>query len=144
MNVRDGNAAAGNVVAALRTLLDPAAVLDAAETATRPAGIWRGDTLQAAALVRPRSTEEVAAVLRWCHQNAVTVVPQGGLTGLVHGADAGPDQVILSLERLRAIEDINPQQRTATVQAGVALQRLQEAAEAHQLMFPLDLGARGS
>tara|TARA_R110002110_G_scaffold90974_2_gene236464 strand:+ start:7043 stop:8452 length:1410 start_codon:yes stop_codon:yes gene_type:complete len=144
MNVSDGNAAAGNVVAALRTLLDPAAVLDAAETATRPAGIWRGDTLQAAALVRPRSTEEVAAVLRWCHQNAVTVVPQGGLTGLVHGADAGPDQVILSLERLRTIEDINPQQRTATVQAGVVLQTLQEAAEAHQLMFPLDLGARGS
>src|SRR5690606_29664021 len=58
--------------------------------------------------------------------------------------DAGPDQVILSLERMRSIEDINPQQRTATVQAGVVLQALQEAAEAHELMFPLDLGARGT
>lgn len=144
MNVVDENAATRNVVDALRALLDPDAVLDAEETATRPAGIWRGDTLQAAALVRPRSTEDVAAVMRWCHQNAVAVVPQGGLTGLVHGADAGPDQVILSLERMRSIEDINPQQRTATVQAGVVLQTLQEAAEAHELMFPLDLGARGT
>lgn len=131
-------------VAELRNLLDPAAVLDATETASRPAGIWRDDTLQAAALVRPRSTAEVAAVLRWCHQHNVTVVSQGGLTGLVHGADAGPGQIILSLERMRTLEEISPQQRTATVQAGVVLQTLQEAAETHELMFPLDLGARGT
>ena len=132
------------LITELRNLIGPTAVLDAADTASRQAGIWRSDMLQAAALVRPCSTEEVAAVMRWCHQNRVSVVPQGGLTGLVHGADAGPDQVILSLERMRTIEDINPQQRTATVQAGVVLQALQEAAEAHDLMFPLDLGARGT
>jgi len=132
------------LITELRNLIGPAAVLDAADTASRQAGIWRSDRLQAAALVRPRSTEEVAAVMRWCHQNGVSVVPQGGLTGLVHAADAGPHQVILSLERMRTIESINPQQRIATVQAGVALQSLQEAVEGHQLMFPLDLGARGS
>ena len=58
--------------------------------------------------------------------------------------DAAPDQVIVSLERMRAIEEIDPRQRTATVQAGVTLQALQEAVEEHQLMFPLDLGARGT
>lgn len=133
-----------DIVASLRDLIGEQAVLDAADTATRSAGVWRPDSLQAAALARPVSTEQVAQVLRWCHGNNVAVVTQGGLTGLVHGADAEPDQVILSLERMRVIEDINPGQRTATVQAGVTLQALQEAAEEHHLMFPLDLGARGT
>jgi len=133
-----------NIVESLRSLIGATAVLDAADTATRSAGVWRPDNLQAAALARPATTGEVAEVLRWCHANGVGVVTQGGLTGLVHGADATPEQVIISLERMRAIEEIDPRQRTATVQAGVTLQALQEAVEEHQLMFPLDLGARGS
>jgi len=133
-----------NIVASLRSLIGEKAVLDAAETATRSAGVWRPDSLQAAALARPANTGEVASVLRWCHDNKVSVVAHGGLTGLVHGSDAEPDQVILSLERMRAIEQINAQQRTATVEAGVTLQALQEAVEEHHLMFPLDLGARGT
>ena len=133
-----------DIVKALRDLIGDKAVLDAADTATRSAGVWRPDNLQAAALARPASTEEVSKVLAWCHANAVGVVAQGGLTGLVHGADATADQVILSLERMRNIEEINPVQRTATVEAGVTLQALQEAVEEHALMFPLDLGARGT
>ncbi|MCB1708642.1 MAG: FAD-binding oxidoreductase, partial [Halioglobus sp.] len=133
-----------NIVESLRAIVGETAVLDAADTATRSAGVWRPDNLQAAALVRPATTEEVAQVLRWCHANKVGVVTHGGLTGLVHGGDATPDQVIVSLERMRAIEEINPTQRTATVQAGVTLQGLQEAVEEHHLMFPLDLGARGT
>lgn len=128
----------------LRDLLGDNAVLDAAQTASRTAGIWRSDALQAAALARPASTGEVSRLLRYCHDQGISVVPQGGLTGLVHGADAAPDQVILSLERMRSIEAINPGQRTATVQAGVVLAALQDAVDAHDLMFPLDLGARGS
>lgn len=133
-----------DIVAALRSLIGEKAVLDAADTAARSAGVWRPDHLQAAALARPACTEDVARVLHWCHANSIGVVAQGGLTGLVHGSDAAPNQVILSLESMRAIEDINPQQRTATVQAGVTLQALQDAVSEHQLMFPLDLGARGT
>ena len=128
----------------LRDLLDAGGFLPAEEVATRSAGIWRSDHLEAGALVRPRTTEEVAGVLRWCHEHGVAVVPQGGLTGLVHGADAGAEEVILSLERMRAIEAIDPRQRTATVQAGVTLQALEEAVDEQGLLFPLDLGARGS
>ena len=69
---------------------------------------------------------------------------QGGLTGLVHGADAGPTDLILSLERMRSIEEIDPTQRIAVAQAGVVLQDLQEAADKHDLLFPLDLGGRGT
>lgn len=133
-----------NVIEALRAIVGDQGVLDAAEVAGRSAGALRADNLQAIALVRPANTEQVAQVLRWCHTNWVAVVTQGGLTGLVHGADAGPADVILSLERMRDIESIDPVQRTATVQAGVPLQTLQEAADAHGLSFPLDLGARGT
>jgi FAD/FMN-containing dehydrogenase len=133
-----------NVVEALSELIGAAGVLNATEVASRSAGAYRPDTLKACALARPANTAEVAKVLRWCHANAVSVVTQGGLTGLVHGGDAEPNQVILSLERMRVVEHIDPVQRTATVQAGVVLQTLQDAADEHQLAFPLDLGARGT
>jgi len=133
-----------NLTDSLRQLVGDTAVLDAADVATRSAGYLRPDNLQAAALVRPANTDEVSRVMRWCFDNNIGVVTHGGLTGLVHGADAGPGEIILSLERMRAIEDIDPVQRTATVQAGVVLQALQDAVDPHDLAFPLDLGARGS
>jgi FAD/FMN-containing dehydrogenase len=133
-----------DIAAELRSLIGESGVLDAAEVAKRSAGVWRGDHLKASALTRPASTGEVAAVLRWCHAHGVSVVTQGGLTGLVHGADTEPGQVVLSLERMRTIEAIDPIQRTATVQAGVTLQALQEATDEQQLLFPVDFGARGT
>ncbi|MBN8477326.1 FAD-binding oxidoreductase [Sulfuritalea sp.] len=133
-----------NLTDSLRQLVGENAVLDAADVATRSAGYLRPDNLKAAALVRPANTDEVSRVMRWCCENNIGVVTHGGLTGLVHGGDAKPDEIILSLERMRAIEDIDPVQRTATVQAGVVLQALQEAVDEHGLAFPLDLGARGS
>ena len=133
-----------NLMETLRALIGPDAVLDAAEVAQRSAGAMRQDHLMAQALVRPRNTDELASVMRLCHAQGISVVTQGGLTGLVHGADAAPESVIFSLERMRTIEDINPRERTATVQAGVVLQALQEAVDPLGLIFPLDLGARGS
>jgi len=94
--------------------------------------------------VRPAQTEEVSAVLRLCHARSQPVVPQGGRTGLVEGTVTGAGDLILSLERMNRIEHTDPANRTMRVQAGVVLQRAQEEAEQHDLMFPLDLGARGS
>jgi len=128
----------------LRSLIGDAGVLDASEVAKRSAGVWRPDNLKASALARPANTEEVSAVLRFCHAQGITVVPQGGLTGLVHGADTEPGQVVLSTERMRTIEAIDPIQRTALVQAGVTLQTLQDTADAQDLSFPVDFGARGT
>jgi len=110
----------------------------------RSAGMLRPDTLQANLLVRPKTTAQVAAILKLCNDTRQPVVTQGGLTGLVHGADAAPDELILSLERMNAIEEVDPLQRVAVVQAGVTLQALQDAVEKQDLSFPLDLGARGS
>jgi len=62
----------------------------------------------------------------------------------VRGCVAGPDEVGLLLERMNRIEDVDPVGRTMTVQAGVALQAVQEEAERHELLYPVDFGARGS
>lgn len=96
------------------------------------------------ALLRPRSTAQLAQAMRICHQHGQSVVPQGGLTGLAGGACCGANDVAVSLERMQAIEDIDPVSGTITVQAGAILQSVQEAADAAGLLFALDLGARGS
>ncbi len=96
------------------------------------------------ALVRPRSTQEVATTLRICHAAGVPVVPQGGLTGLCGGAEPTSDSVALSLERLNGIEEIDTATGSMTVWSGTPLEVVQKAADEAGLMVPLDLGARGS
>jgi len=99
---------------------------------------------QARAIIRPANTEEVSEVLKICHAAGQAVVTHGGLTGLVGGAIAGKEDIVLSLERMNEIEAVDIINRTVTVEAGVPLQKVQEAAEEADLLFPLDLGARGS
>jgi FAD/FMN-containing dehydrogenase len=125
-------------------LLGSAGVLTGHDVSDRNAGIWRQDRIQAWAILRPRETRHVAAILAWCHAEGQAVVPHGGLTGLVGGADTSPDDIVISLELMRAIEAVDTIGRTATAQAGVTVQELQEAASDHGLSFPLDLGARGT
>lgn len=98
----------------------------------------------ALAVARPANTDEVSRVLVACHAAGQPVVPMGGLTGLVQGSVAGPDEIGLSLERMNRIDAIDTLGRTMLVEAGATLQQIQEAAEREGLMFPLDLGARGS
>lgn len=95
-------------------------------------------------LVLPRCTEHVATALRLCHASGVAVVPQGGLTGLVGGARPRADGISINLSRMNAVPTIDVLGGLATVQAGVTLQQLQEAAEAAGYLFPVDFGARGS
>lgn len=99
---------------------------------------------RAAAIIRPASTEEVSAVLRLCHAAGQSVVTHGGLTGLVGGARTEKEDIVISLERMNRIEPVDVINRTLSVEAGVPLQKVHEAAEAVDLLFPLDLGARGS
>ncbi len=132
------------VVKALIERLGADCVLTGDDVHSRSAGIWRSDTIQAKAIVRARSTEEVSEAMKICHAHDQTVVAHGGLTGLVKASLTAPDDVVISLERMNAIEEIDAVNRTATVQSGAILQTIQEAAEEQGLMFPLDLGGRGS
>ena len=133
-----------DIVTELRRVLGEDAVLDRAALAGRARNHWDPAPLEARALVRPRNTQEVSTVLRLCHAAAQSVVVHGGLTGVCDGDRATGEDIVLSLERMAAIEEVDPMGRTATVQAGCPLYALQQAAEAHGLLFPLDLGARGS
>jgi FAD/FMN-containing dehydrogenase len=82
--------------------------------------------------------------LKLCHAVGQTVVTHGGLTGLVGGARASADDIVLSLERMNAIEAVDTINRTLTVGAGAILHSVHDVAEEAGLLFPLDFGARGS
>ncbi len=128
----------------LSALLGENGVLVGEDVSGRSARIWTDETVQATAIVRPRNTNEVSEVLRYCHAANQPIVVHGGLTGLVDGARTTPSDIVLSTELMNKIESIDKTGRTMTVQAGVKLQHVQEAAESKGLLFPLDLGARGS
>jgi FAD/FMN-containing dehydrogenase len=108
---------------------------------------WRGRyTGRALAVAQPRTAQEVALALAWCARHAVPVVAQGGNTGLVGGAT--PDQsaraLLLSTRRLRRIRAVDTANDTITVEAGCPLQDVQQAALAHDRLFPLSLASQGS
>jgi FAD/FMN-containing dehydrogenase len=108
---------------------------------------WSGDVASdAVAVLRPDSTEAVARALRVCAALGLTVVPQGGNTGLVLGAtpDDAQHQVVLSLSRMNRIRRIDAEDFSMVVDAGCILQHLQEAAEAADMFLGLSLGAKGS
>lgn len=94
-------------------------------------------------LVRPRSTAEVAEIVRICGSARMPLVPWGGRTGLVSGCLAD-GAVAMSLDRMNRVEAISAVDGTMTVEAGCVVQAAAEAAEAQGMFFPLDLGARGS
>jgi FAD/FMN-containing dehydrogenase len=96
------------------------------------------------AVLRPRSVAEVSASLGACHAAGLAVVPQGGLTGLAGGATPQAGQVVLSLERLKGIEEIDRDSATMTLLAGTPLEMAQNAAEEAGLYLALDIGSRGS
>src|SRR6056297_767798 len=107
-----------------------------------PRGRWRGRGV----VVAPDCTEGVAQVVRACAAARVPLVPYGGGTGLVGGqiAPDGPVPVILSLERMRAVRGLWPEENVMVVEAGAILQDIHEAAEAVGRLFPLSIAAKGS
>ncbi len=108
---------------------------------------WRGRIVgQALAVVRPGSTEEVAAVVKWCAAHGVPIVPQGGNTGLCGGAtpDGSGRAVVISLVRLDKVRSIDTDNDTMVVEAGCVLQSAQQAARDAGRLFPLSLAAEGS
>ena len=135
------------LVQALHEVLGDAGLISDAERMHSYLSDWRNAYRgQAALVLRPASTEEVAAVVRLCFEAGVALVPQGGNTGLCGGSipDDSGRQVVLSLTRMARIRAVDIGNQTITVEAGVILQRLQEAAAEVGRLFPLSLGAEGS
>ncbi len=111
---------------------------------TRDYGV-RGDAgVGILALAYPRTTQQIATILAFCNERRIPVQPQGGMTGLAGGGVPIGPCVVVSLERMRAIREIDTDAGTITVEAGVVMEAVQKAADAADLFFPLDLGGRGS
>ncbi len=107
--------------------------------------IWQMHlALQAKAVLLPTSTQDVSASLRICHEHGQEVVVHGGLTNLVGATQSTENQVIIATDKLNKIEETDASSRTMTVQAGVILEQIQQAAKEHNLQFPLNFGAKGS
>ena len=103
-------------------------------------GRWKGRT---PLLLLPRNVEEVAAIVALCAETATALTPQGGNTGLV-GGQIPDGEVLLSLERMRAIREVSPLDDVIVAEAGVPLAEVQAAAEAAGRYFPLSLASEGS
>ena len=138
---------AAPLLATLKAIVGEANVLtsdtDVAPYVTDWRGRYRGSTR---AVVRPSTTAEVAAVVRCCAEHGAPVVPQGGNTGLCGGATPREDggEVVISLSRLTRVRALDADNATLTVEAGVPLARVQQAADDAGLLFPLSLAAEGS
>ena len=138
---------AAPLLATLKAIVGEANVLtsdaDVAPYVTDWRGRYRGS---ARAVVRPSTTADVAAVVRCCAEHGAPVVPQGGNTGLCGGATPREDSgdVVVSLSRLTRVRALDAGNATLTVEAGMPLARVQQAADDAGLLFPLSLAAEGS
>lgn len=128
----------------LRSVVGDSGIISGAALQGRAASYWDSSPTEAMCLVRPASTDELSDVMRLCHRARQTVVVQGGLTGVVKGAEATGADVIVSLEKMHRIESVDELDGVAIVQAGCILQTVQEELAEQGFLFPLDLGARGS
>ena len=135
------------LIAAVRERFGERAALTEASDIAPWTTDWRGRFHgKADAVLEPKSTDEVAAIVVMAGQLGVSLVPQGGNTGMVGGATPPEDgsALILSLRRLNRIRSISAEDNRAIAEAGVILANLHDEAAKVGRRFPLTLGARGS
>jgi FAD/FMN-containing dehydrogenase len=143
----DACAGIPDLLARLGALLGPAGlVTDAADLAPYAVDWRRMFHGRPAAVTRPGSTAEVAAVVDLCRAAGVPIVPQGGHTGLAGAAtpDASGRQIVLSLARMNAVRAVDPVGLTIEAEAGCILRQAKDAAEAAGRFLPVTLAAEGS
>jgi len=144
LNAMTLNPADTAFTAQLQSVLPAAAFREAsAAYLEEPRGRWHG---QAGVVVAPGSAEEVSATIRAAGAARVPVIPYGGGTGLVGGqiAEDGPAPLLLSLERMRAIRGIWPEENVMVAEAGAILSDLHAAAGAENRLYPLSIASKGS
>ncbi len=136
-----------DLIARFAALVPPGQALSAPADQAAYLTEWRDRwTGKAALVLRPGTTEAVAAIVRLAAETRTALVPQGGNTGLVGGQipDDSGDQIVVSLTRLNRIRAVDPAGQTLTAEAGVTLKAVQDAADDAGLLFPLSLAAEGS
>lgn len=129
----------------LKTLVDAGKVLTDADSLEAYGKDWTKHFAPApSAIVFPKTTEQVQAIVRWANQHKIALVPSGGRTGLSAGAVAANGEVVVSFDNMNQILAFNEMDRTAVCQSGVVTQQLQMFAEDKGLYYPVDFASAGS
>lgn len=134
-------------IAALAAAIPAELLLTDTDAMERYSRDWSGDHYgRPLAVVRPRSTEELSRLMKYCHEQKIHVVPQGGLTGLVGGAVPSypGGEVVVSLERMNKVRSVNPIDFAMVVEAGCILEDAKRHAEAADCILPITFGAQGT
>lgn len=135
-----------DIVQRMAAVVGPKGVLtgptDMAPYLVEQRGLYQG---QAAAVLRPASTQDVSALLKIAHETGTAIVPQGGNTGLVGGQiPFDPSAIIVCFSRMNRVRGLDVLNNTLTVEAGLTLAQAQQAAADADRLFPLSLGSEGS
>lgn len=133
-----------DLIRGLRAIVGERGLLTGDDIALRSCDPFRHVPPEGPAILRPASTHELSRCMALCHALGQRVVVHGGRTGVAGGAYAGPEEIVVSLERMARIVEIDPIGLTATVEAGATVEAVQNAAMEHGLFYPIDLGAKGS
>ena len=134
-----------DVIHSLETLLSKDQVSTEASVLESYGQDWTRFTQPAPlAIIFPRSTNEVADIVKCARDHKFALVPSGGRTGLSGGAVAANGEVVVSLDKLNTIEPVNKTDRTISVGAGAITQAIQAAAREADLFYPVDFASSGS
>ncbi|MFV3386994.1 FAD-binding oxidoreductase [Pseudomonas sp. NY15364] len=129
----------------LKTLVEPGKVLTDADSLETYGKDWTKQFAPApSAIVFPKTTEQVQAIVRWANQHKIALVPSGGRTGLSAAAVAANGEVVVSFDYMNRIVEFNEYDRTVVCQPGVVTKQLQLFAEEKGLYYPVDFASSGS
>lgn len=128
---------------------DPSAVLDASRVGQSELDTYNVDWMRkyqgkSQLVLRPRTTEQVSRILKYCNEQSLAVVPQGGNTGLVGGSVPRFDEIILSMARMNSIRSFDEVSGALVCDGGAILEQVDNYLADRRHVFPLDLGAKGS
>ena len=134
-----------NFIKSLTRIVGESNILHSGAEKERFTHIWKTDIpLEAKAVIFPSSTEEVSEIMKYCYGIKQEVIVHGGLSNLVGGTETESNQLVISLDKMNLIEEVDPQSKTITAQAGTILENMIEAAKEKNLLLPMSFGAKGS
>lgn len=112
-------------------------------------GFWGKDWTKhfepnASAIVFPKSTQQVQAIVKLCNELNIVITPSGGRTGLSAGAVAANGEVVISLDKMHQVLGFYPADRMVEVEAGIVTKALQDFAQQQGLYYPVDFASAGS
>ncbi|WP_152207751.1 FAD-binding oxidoreductase [Marinobacter changyiensis] len=136
---------AEQIIATLKTLVDDGKVLtDATDLDTYGKDWTKIYPPRPVAIVFPKSTAQVQALVKFANEHQVALVPSGGRTGLSAGAVAANGEVVVAFDYMNQILEFSASDRSVTCQAGVVTEQLQKFAEEKDLYYPVDFASAGS